>query len=222
MKRIATRQILESLRQTGWFFAEEELEVVEYLEMSRGLGRVVQQETIALRPGAHAYVAKPGRVPLHTDHPQVDVIGWYCERQDDVDGASLIFDARSFLVRLGDRERQTLRKVELECPPLRGGPPTERWPVLSATQEGDALFCSPWLRAASGRGEEQASLDRFREALSREMATPVQIRLRPGQALFIDNRRVLHGRRAIEENSERRLSRVWLQLPAGALHLNAG
>jgi hypothetical protein len=40
-----------------------------YEELARSLGEIVGRERIALRPGAHAYVAKPGRVPFHTDHP---------------------------------------------------------------------------------------------------------------------------------------------------------
>ena len=54
----------------------------------RDFDELVGQESIALRPGAHAYVAKPGRVPLHTDHPEVTFIGWLAEAQDATDGST--------------------------------------------------------------------------------------------------------------------------------------
>jgi hypothetical protein len=182
-----------------------------YIELAAQLGDLVGEETIAVRPGAHAYVAKPGRVPLHTDHPQVNIIGWLCEEQDDTDGASLVLDTRPLVTSLPDEERELLRQVELICPPLVGGPPTERWPVLQKTRSDDAVFCSPWLRSAKPLKEHEDALERFRLCLSDEAKRAlVEIRLMRGDALFVDNRRVLHGRGAIAETSRRRLYRVWI------------
>ncbi len=199
------------LRERGLAHIRGPLDAAAYRDLARSLGDIVGAELIALRPGAHAYVAKPGPVPLHTDHPEVDVIGWWCERQDEADGASLLFDARPVLDALPEEDRVLLRQVELWCPPLRGGPPTLRFPVLRATPDGDALFCSPWLKSANAIPAHEAALGAFREKLSvAARRSTNSVRLEAGSALFVDNTRVLHGRAAIFERSQRRLHRLWL------------
>ncbi len=207
-----TAVIKNALGEHGFAVLREPLGRDDYLGLARELGALVGAEAIALRPGAHAYVAKPGRVPLHTDHPEVDVVGWLCEVQDESDGASLLLDTRPVLDALAASERELLLRVRLACPQLAGGPPTGTWPVLRETHEGYAVFCSPWLQAVGAKDDEAEALDRFRRRLSAAATTPAEVRLAPGEALFIDNRRVLHGRRALLESSRRQLLRVWLRL----------
>ncbi len=183
--------------------------------LAEGLGDVVGAERIALRPGAHAYVAQPGPVPLHTDQPEVSVIGWWCEAQDDEDGASRLLDTWPVVDSLPEGDRARLRRVELVTPPLAGGPPTMRWPVLRPAPRGEHVFCSPWLRAASDDPEDQVALDAFRSRVSAHARSAVwSVRLRVGDALFVDNRRVLHGRNAIGATSRRCLRRLWVRTPS--------
>jgi hypothetical protein len=202
----------EELRARGFAHVRATLDRASYLELARQLGDAVGTEIIALRPRAHAYVAKPGPVPLHTDHPAVDVIGWLCEAQDEADGASQLLDTRPIVDGLTTKERDELERVGLACPPLAGGPATERWPVLRRTAHGTAVFSSPWLRVIDDNAARQGAHDAFRQRLSHHARRAVEeVRLAPGEALFIDNRRILHGRRSITGNSHRTLVRVWLQ-----------
>jgi hypothetical protein len=200
-----------SLREEGWALVAVG-GYDAYGQLAEELGEVVGAERIALRPGAHAYVAQPGAVPLHTDQPEVALIGWWCETQDDEDGASLLLDTWPVVASLPEAVRVRLRKIELVTPPLAGGPPTVRWPVLRPTARGEDVFCSPWLRSASNDPADQEVLDDFRHRVSAYAKQAVQVvRLRVGEALFVDNRRVLHGRRAIAPNSRRCLRRLWLR-----------
>jgi alpha-ketoglutarate-dependent taurine dioxygenase len=151
---------------------------------------------------------------MHTDHPEAKFVSWLCVRQDDVAGASRLYDSRPFLQSHSEDEVEQLRCTDLECPPLTGGPPTLRFPVLSASTHGDVdeILCSPWLRAAGGNQERQAVLDRFRSKLSGDIqARAFEERLEEGHVLIVDNRRVLHGRGAINDRSQRELLRFWLQ-----------
>ena len=166
--------VVHDLRERGFAVAHHALDRTGYVALARELGVLLGEETIALRPGAHAYVAKPGRVPLHTDHPEVDLIGWWCETQDERDGASLLLDMRPVLAALAESERVVLRRVRLACPPLAGGPPTGTWPVLRPAPEGDAVFCSPWLNAVGASDAEADVLERFRRQLSVAAAAPAE------------------------------------------------
>jgi len=199
------------LHTRGFAHVPGPIDVDAYRRLAVALGRIVGEESIALRPGAHAYVAKPGPVPLHTDHPEVDLVAWRCEEQDDVDGASLLFDARALVEGLSEGQRELLRQVELVCPPLSGGPPTLRFPVLRPDRTGDAIFCSPWLKSANAIPEHEDGLEYFRGRLSAEAKrSSVNVLLALGDALFVDNHRVLHGRRAIADASRRRRHRLWI------------
>ncbi len=215
-------ELREQLTSAGFVCVREPLSVAEYIVLAAELGRVVQAEQIALRPGAHAYVAQPGRVPLHNDQPEVDVIGWWCEAQDDEDDASLLLDTRPVVEQLDEDLRRHLRQIHLLCPPLENGPPTERRPVLRRMGHDDVVFCPPWLLLADDTQAARQSLTIFQEAVSSAAQTSTKtIRLQPGQALFVDNRRVLHGRGPIKETSGRRLHRVWIQeRAAGANWVN--
>jgi hypothetical protein len=207
----STRDLRTTLAGEGLAHIEGPLTRQGYLQIASELGTTVGKELIALRPGAHAYVAKPGRVPLHTDHAEVDIVAWWCEVQDPTDGATMLLDVARIAEGLAPELKEALREVELWCPPLSGGPPTLRFPVIQQRRDRDAVFCSPWLRCASELDEHQRALDHFRDEIRAAARTSVRcVRLRPGEALFVDNGRWLHGRGPIEENSPRRLFRLWL------------
>lgn len=55
---------------------------------------------------------------------------------------------------------------------------------------------------------QTAAVEAFRRGL--ESAYETRLRLQPGDVLVVDNRRVLHGRTAIEGESERLLERLWI------------
>jgi alpha-ketoglutarate-dependent taurine dioxygenase len=64
------------------------------------------------------------------------------------------------------------------------------------------------------------ALYEFRRALSAEAKRSAdELRLKPGDALFIDNRRLLHGRRAIAHDSRRTLHRLWVRQSSDAVML---
>jgi hypothetical protein len=208
------RDCAEILTRDGIVCIDRALDRAEFDSIIERIGAVIAKERIQLRPGAHAYVAKPGRVPLHTDHPDVDFIAWHCVEQDRDDGASLLLDTRPILAAMQSESPanyQRLFETSLVCPPLAGGPPTLQRAVLRSDRAGTHLFCSPWLTAvdnSDGRGEALAEL---RERLSSAAKTGcVAHRMQRGGAVIVDNRRVLHGRAAIAEDSKRQLRRVWI------------
>jgi hypothetical protein len=208
------RSIDAALARQGYYFIESSVSEARFAAAIEGLGAVIAHERIALRAGAHAYVAKPGAVPLHTDHPDVELIAWRCVAQDRDDGASLVLDARPVIDAIREEDPSAFERLfdtALQCPPLRGGPPIESRPVLRAHGARSLVFCSPWLRAVDPSAGRQAALDQLRRRLSREASARVtRLRMREGGVLIVDNRRVLHGRAAIAEDSPRRLDRAWI------------
>lgn len=161
------------------------------------LGRELLETRVTLNPSARTYLASPAAVPLHMDHPDVSTIGWYCEAQDATDGACQFVDLRDLV----DAElAKALGDAKLYVPELRGLTPIAPVPVAG----GGRYFYAPWL------------IERWSPALRQleqriENAPRRRLRLLPGEAVFIDNRRVLHGREALDARSRRLLLRVWLE-----------
>ncbi len=64
-------QVETGLARDGFAHLAGPLDPLTYQRLAEGLGEIVGRERVALRPEAHAYLAKPGPVPLHTDQPQI-------------------------------------------------------------------------------------------------------------------------------------------------------
>lgn len=161
------------------------------------VGRELLETWVALSPSARTYLASPAAVPLHTDHPTVSKIGWYCESQDDTDGACQFVDFRALV----DADlAKALEEEKLRVPELRGLAPMVPVPIARS----GSYFYAPWL------------VERWSPAL-RELEQRIakaprrRLRLLPGEAVFIDNRRVLHGRDELDGRSRRLLLRAWLE-----------
>jgi len=170
----------------------------EFVALASALGETLLETRVALDARKSTYLAKPEPIPLHTDHPSVATIGWYCDQQDGEDGACLFVDARTVV----DAElERALDRETLRVPGVRavGGPTTE----VSVSRAGK-LFFAPWLVTHESKALDQLAR-RLREA------EPSRVRLEAGDAVFIDNRRVLHGRGAIAPSSDRVLTRRWLR-----------
>lgn len=176
------------------------------------LGERIAEELIALRDGAHAYVARPAAVPLHTDHPDVDRIGWFCHEQDQADGASWLLDTRPVLEGLPAVVLEELRRTKLYCQPVHEGAPMEVRAVLSGVPSHPSVYFPPWRVEPEPISWNRAALrllvDRLAEA---QRTSCIHVRLAPGDALFVDNARVLHGRGPLHPGSQRRLKRLWLR-----------
>jgi hypothetical protein len=211
------QEVADALRRDGFFHARG-IGQDEYLALAASLGEVVVVEEIELRPGVGSYACSPGPVPFHTDHPAVTSAAWYCVRQDPVDGASLLVDAQRFIGKLSLEQIALLERLRLAFPPLIAGHPPGAAPVLLPRSEGYGVYYPPIVRPQE---PEPAALDVLRELAEkiREVGPNVQIRIRlqVTDALFIDNRRMLHGRGPLLPNSPRLLRRAWIRRESAPL-----
>ena len=205
------QEVADAIRRDGFFHARG-IGQDEYIALAASLGEVVAVEEIELRPGVGSYACSPGPVPFHTDHPAVTSAAWYCLRQDPVDGASLLVDAQRLIGKLSLEQTALLERLRLAFPPLVAGHPPGAAPVLMPWSDGYGVYYPPVVRPEE---PEPAALDALRELAEkiREVGPNVQIRIRlqVTDALFIDNRRMLHGRGPLRPNSPRLLRRAWIR-----------
>lgn len=170
------------------------------------LGSIIQRTDVRVRPESKAMVTSARALDLHTDHHAARYIAWYCHRQSDEGGVSLLLDARAAFDRLDTVHRDRLFNLHLhEHKVFRDDPGT--WPFVMYEMERLRFYYSFWLTNPSDR--DDPAYRAFQEVLA--TMPPIELKLRPGDALIIDNHRMLHGRRAIGGEGDRYLERFWIK-----------
>lgn len=173
--------------------------------MAHALGEVLRVSEVRLLTGVNTYLARPAPIPLHTDHPAVRYIVWFCLANQASGGENVLLDGYTAIEQLSAGQRRNLAKAHLRCPEIAGRDPVSRHPVWNEASR--SLFFAPWLP----RSQEHAQvLDDFDECLASPTTRRHVVRLDPGDALVLDNRRMLHGRDALEPGSPRWLTRYWI------------
>jgi hypothetical protein len=165
-------------------------------------------------------VYAPTELGFHTDRPTVDVIGWYCVEQDAEDGAVLLIDTADLGEHFTAAEIAALGRVELgyfQRNALTGQEEACRAPLVASGPRGHLLYYAPWLVQESAGGEAALLLARFAAYVERKRETAlVRIRLQRGEALFVDNHRLLHARGNLSPSSRRHIVRLYIACPAVA------
>ncbi|HEV3074090.1 MAG TPA: TauD/TfdA family dioxygenase [Thermoanaerobaculia bacterium] len=165
-------------------------------------------------------VYAPTELGFHTDRPTVDVIGWYCVEQDAEDGAVLLIDTADLGEHFTAAEIAALGRVELgyfQRNALTGQEEACRAPLVAGGPRGHLLYYAPWLVQESAGGEAALLLARFAAYVERKRETAlVRIRLQRGEALFVDNHRLLHARGNLSPSSRRHIVRLYIACPAVA------
>jgi hypothetical protein len=171
--------------------------------LAQRLGPVLDVSEVRLSNG-RTYLGSADSIPPHTDHPDARLILWYCEQDDGSGaGANLLVDTRSVIQALPAPTAAEMASVELRCPGLRTLAPTGTHPLY--LPEGKRVFYAPWLCMEA----RSKALLAFEAEIDKQEHRR-RILLQTGEALLIDNRRMLHLRDALPAHSPRWLTRYWI------------
>lgn len=173
--------------------------------MAHALGDVLRVSEVRLMAGVGTYLARPEPIPPHTDHPAVRYIVWFCRENQGSGGENVLLDGHTAIGQLPARQRLTLAKAYLRCPTLAGRDLVSQHPVWH--ERARALFFAPWLPRSQ---EHEQTLSEFERCLAAPSTPRHSVRLEPGDALVLDNRRMLHARDALDRDSPRWLTRYWV------------
>lgn len=152
----------------------------------------------------------PEPVPFHSDGAAADVVAWFCIRQDEQAGDSLLADCVPLLKGIAPEHRAQLRSIDIPYyDQMRPEKPAGYCALLSGNDETDwRINYVPWQVPELSEGQKEA-VAAFANMLSKD--SPTSLRLSQGQALFIDNWRILHARGPLTPGSRRHLKRIWLR-----------
>ena len=214
-------ETLPSLKSIGYAHIRQTHTYEEFEESARQLGSIALRTDLAITPSRHSIVYKPDEIRLHQDNPAMNVLGWYCVRQDQLDGSARLLDAGDVCDHFSPDEIAIMKSIRIGYPdpdPTRHNPDQGLvahllWPLLRENATRTEVYYVPWLLIDSYDEEQRRLLDKFAEYLRRKEENElITIRLKAGESLFIDNNRILHGRGSIQKDSQRFLKRVWIKM----------
>jgi len=193
------------LQQHGYCHIKQELSFEQYVDINEHLGSVKTISDIKLNNESKLKFNKPESLSPHTDSPLVNTVAWYCIRQDPHVGSSVLIDCKPLIESLPESTREILRKTHIGFP-LYKRFKTDIYPILRPGATSDEIYYTRWLLLDNYSETQIVALQALESSISH--AEQVILRLKPGEALFVDNKRMLHGRDNIPEDSPRYLYRI--------------
>jgi hypothetical protein len=216
-----TRSVLEGIASRRWYRPEGPLTREEFEAILPRLGAVSRNMDIVVsadreqqqratrrnnlpRPSIYQATA----MDFHTDPPPADILAFYCVVQDEVDGSSLLIDLGKIEEDFTPEEVDDLERLEVAYSPLnaQGHDGLATLNLITRHPHGATVNYMPWGLRTSDDPGLAALLDRF-DKYVREQPI-ISLRLMPGECLFVDNRRMLHGRALLSPESKRHILRV--------------
>ena len=183
----------------------------KFLQICGRLGEIIEMNDIRIEAGVGSMARSAAALPLHTDSPLVNFIGWQCHRaQSPTPAPTYILDMRDVFTKLSPETLQTLTKIPHLNPELEVFP-CETF-VIQGQAEDQRLHFVPWRLPQNAHSEIQLPINQLIGYVERKLATNLKlIELKEQECLFLDNRTMLHGRGGLDPASLRHLRRVWLR-----------
>jgi hypothetical protein len=213
--RVTTRLTLEDFEALGGVIGVVELRTDVRVDPARRDAQMGSRGDALGRSRPGVYQAES--LALHTDRPTAAVLAWYCIAQDDRGGETVLLDTSDLGEHLSPDVLATLRGVDVAYAiPLPGssGEQVFRHPLLAGAGPPYEVYYVPWNLTEPASKEERRALEKFADYVRRgHERRAIRIRLEPRESLFIDNRRMLHGRDALSAETKRHLVRLYLRTP---------
>ena len=196
--------LTEQLSKVGWVHLTDQTEE-QLNDITESLGENIFTTDVLVKPESKSMVQSASGLSFHTDHPKAKYIVWFCYKQTDNGGETLLVDADKVFQRLSTAEQNKLHKIN--CFEHKIFTDDLQYYPLVETDNGERKFYfSYWL--VNETDKQNPALIRFRELLNNSEC--VQLRLKPNDILIVDNHRIFHSRTKIAGSQDRHLRRFWI------------
>ena len=170
------------------------------------LGEVIFTTDVIVKPESKGMVTSARGLDFHTDHHKAKYIVWYCYKQTDLGGDSILIDAEKIYQQLSDSHKQQLNEIELFEHKIFPDD-KESYPFVATDEKGNRkYYYSFWL--VKNENKQSPAMLEFQRLI--KQTTPIQLNLKERDILVVDNHRIFHGRTPIEGHKDRFLKRFWL------------
>lgn len=170
------------------------------------LGEVIFTTDVVVKSESKSLVTSERGLDYHTDHHKAKYVVWYCYKQTDKGGESILMDAKRIFQQLSNEHQEQLKLIELFEHKIFSDD-KDSFPLVSISNTGEIKFYySFWL--VKNENKQNPALLAFQK-LIRE-TPPTKICLKEGDILIVNNQSVFHGRTPIEGSKDRFLKRYWI------------
>jgi len=176
-------------------------------DLIANLGKVIHQTEIRENSKSSRLLASNQPMHFHTDHNEARYIAWFCNSQSAKGGASLLIDTKDVLKYFSKQSLLLLQEVHVNSHKIFYKDRLSA-PLLSINENKVQVYYSSWLLNVPACVKHQKAVALFEEKI--RSVTPARILLSEGDLLIIDNHRMLHGREGFPSNSNRWLTRYWI------------
>jgi len=225
-----TAQVGEAIRHTletdGYLHLTWPMTMANYEAVAGRVGTIVQKNDVkvdaaraqsqeqARRIKGRGGIYSPGALGFHTD-PIADLVSWYCVEQDDGGGPMMMLNLGDLEEHFSAEERDILSRVELLSPTRKQEAEQETLtptPLLTKTNGKNKIYYAPWLLREPEDASARAIAEKFTAYVKNKEETQlIVLPVKPGDTVFLDNHRMLHGRGELPQTSKRHLVRFYLR-----------
>lgn len=182
--------------------------------LAESLGRVIMITDVMVKEGSQALVTSARSLDFHTDHNKAKYILWFCVKQTDLGGETLLADTWKILRRMSQQSKEDLSRIHLYEHKVFDDDP-DSLPLLRFNDNNrPIIYYSFWL--VKNKTAHRKALLEFRSLI--EKTEPTRLRLQDNDILIIDNHRILHARTAILGSKNRLLRRYWIAFEISDSH----
>jgi hypothetical protein len=221
-----TSMIIDGLEEKGFVHIKEALSESDYQKISENLGSIMSRSELKLNPEKdkaqekrRVYSNDDDRRPsiykhlaldFHNDNPIGNRLSWYCIKQDERYGALWLIDSKAIVEQFTEEEKDILATINVRYISIVEGKEYHPWMTLLAREDGkDKAYFASWHLLDKYDTQQLQLIDKFKRLLEIEKNDNLQsVRLQLGESVFVDNRRMLHARGAISEDSKRHIIRL--------------
>lgn len=174
-------------------------------EIINSLGEIIMTTDVVVKTESKGLVTTAHGIGFHTDHHKAKFVAWYCFKQTDNGGESLLIDAEKIYLELPTDIQENLKSVNLFEHKIYEDD-KDSYPFVEADTNNDLQFhCS----LVNDKDKENPAFISFEKLMNK--TEPIKIKLQENDILIIDNHRIFHGRASINGSKDRYLKRFWIK-----------
>lgn len=207
--QMIAQEINVALEHYGFLHFKQGISEDLFREVASNLGTIVAADDIKLNLSKRK-LHSPEGLEFHTDSYLSDLNAWWCEEPAEVGGAMMLIDTADIPQHFSKSEMELLTDLEMECP-NRTHTKFYKRQLLTNAPSGRQIFYTPWLPVEPISEELKKLRLKFASYIEEKRRTSaIEILFSKGDCLFINNKRVLHGREALHPGTKRHLKRLWI------------
>lgn len=197
-------QLTEKLNEKGWLHLTNQTEV-DLKSVVNSLGETIDTTDVVVKSESKSMVTSARGLNFHSDHPKAKYIVWFCYKQTDGGGESILMDAEKVFNQLSHEDQNALHDIHLKEHKVFADD-KEFYPFVENENGRRKFYFSFWLVKENDR-HNQAFIN-FTKAIDK--TGHISLTLKQNDILIVDNHRFLHGRTPIIGSQDRHLRRFWI------------